>query len=109
MMAFAKPSNRIKPDYACPSCRDPLLPSVRNSYLDFKLMASLSTLNALIGYVAPEKGPSGWKLASIDMLSFLNSRFYSRNSGCRFSANFIDVDDSDYVEEDEDVNMEAFA
>ena len=113
MMAFAALSNRIRPDYTCPSCRDPLLPSVRNSYLDFKLMASLTTLNALIGYVAPEAPEvPGWKLGSIDMLSFLNSRFYSRNSRSRYSANFLDEDyiDVDYEEsEDEDVDMETLA
>lgn len=78
MWNFAKLSNRINPEYNCPSCRDPLLPSLRNCFLDFKLAASLNTLNALIGYVPANT--SHRKYAGVDLLAFLNSRFFRRHS-----------------------------
>ena len=83
MYDFAQLSNGVCPDYICPSCRDPLLPSIRNSFLDFKLSASLTTLNALVGYV-PDSAP-GWAQASVDLLAFLNSRLYRRMPPSEFA------------------------
>ena len=101
MLKFAKLSNLLKPDYCCPSCRDLLLPSLRNSFLDFKLTASLNTLNTLISYM-PSDGQE-WKLAGVDMLNFLNSQFFRRRS-TSISANdaFIESDNMDIIEIDED-------
>ena len=89
MLKFAALSNQLLPDYICPSCRDPLLPSLRNSFLDFKLAASLTTLNALIGF-EPE-AHRDWKLASIDLLGFLNSRFYGGHTAGQLSSG-VDLD-----------------
>ena len=98
MLKFSRLSNRINPEYICPSCRDPLLPSLRNSFLDFKLDVSISTLNTLIGYVPTSTAGSapGWKQANVDILAFLNSRLFQRSvedySADNFEAEIVDID-----------------